>query len=79
MKTKYEANELWLRRQAMQIAGQLPDDIDQARKVLEFMGELLDVYLAPAKTGPVSLQLVQSNKDEMQPASVVPLPKRDTT
>lgn len=34
-----------LRRMAVQIAGQLPENLDDAKKTLAYMGELLQTFL----------------------------------
>jgi len=39
----------WLRRQAVQLAGQLPPDIDDARKVVEMLADVVERFLAPKK------------------------------
>lgn len=51
------AREAWLKRQALQLGGQLPDDVDEARRVIEYMRELVDGFLAPGdRSAPASRQ-----------------------
>jgi hypothetical protein len=40
------AEEMWLKRQAIQIAGQLPEDQEKAVKVLEYARALLTDFIA---------------------------------
>ena len=49
--TKKE-NEAWLRRQAIQLAVQLPENYNDARRVLELTRAILDTFL-DAETRPV--------------------------
>jgi hypothetical protein len=43
---------LWHRRQAMVIAGQLPENIEDARLILEAASELVETYLSKSGTEP---------------------------
>lgn len=38
----------WLRRQAVQLAAQLPEDPADARRVLDLARDVLDKFMAPA-------------------------------
>lgn len=42
---KTREHDLMLRRMAVQIAGQLPENLDDAKKTLAYMGELLQTFL----------------------------------
>lgn len=66
MKHDRETKELWLRRQALQVACQLPEGIEDARKVIDYMRELVDGFWG-AKASP------------RRPALHIIEPKRDTT
>lgn len=44
-KSSDRGKEYWLRRQAIQVAAQLPEDREHALKVLEFAGELVRNFL----------------------------------
>lgn len=48
--------EIRLRRLALQIAAQLPEDLSEARTVLAYTGELLEGFLLP--TGSSGLNVV---------------------
>lgn len=41
-------HEMWLKRQAMQIAAQLPESGPDARQVLAYASELIGGFLAPS-------------------------------
>jgi hypothetical protein len=45
------ASEAWLRRFALQIGAQLPDDPKDARKVLDYVEELFNGFMMP-RSGP---------------------------
>jgi len=49
--------ETWHRRHAVQLASQLPDDLDDARIIIRLTQELLDSFLAEPEqlTRPVAL------------------------
>jgi hypothetical protein len=40
-------SELWLRRQAMQIAAQLPENPEEALLILEYASEVVNLFLRP--------------------------------
>lgn len=40
-----QEHDAWLRRQAIQIAAQLPSDVQEARKVIALVVLLLDTFL----------------------------------
>lgn len=41
----------WLRRHAIQMAAQLPEDPADARRVLDLMRDLLEKFIAPTHSG----------------------------
>lgn len=43
------SDQAWQRRQAVQIVSMLPEDLDDATRVLELAKELLDGFLRPAQ------------------------------
>ncbi|EHK57660.1 hypothetical protein [Allomesorhizobium alhagi] len=49
MTEEERGRDAWLRRQAMQIATQLPEKAADARIVLRYMSELLDDFLTPKR------------------------------
>jgi len=42
-----DPHELWLRRQALQIAAQLPDNIDDAMRIVRLVELLLRTFVNP--------------------------------
>lgn len=66
MRRKNSENEHgdgWLRRQAIQLAGQLPPEPADARRVLDLMRQLLDDFIVPpGSTGAASADKVKQFK-----------------
>lgn len=44
------SSDRWLRRQAIQLAGQLPEDTKDARLVIEYMKQLVDSFIDEQRT-----------------------------
>lgn len=57
------AKEMRLRRHAVQLAGQLPDNIDDARTVIRLMRELTDTFLDTPPHKPQRFSVLEGGND----------------
>jgi len=67
MADRSDEKERWLRRQAVQFAGSLPEDIDDALAVLEYARELITDFVAAPKEAHTSVRHLSVVKEFQSP------------